>query len=165
MLFKRKKIRQEKIKETKQKMLELFKSNVDESDNYNLVYGYHREFVNEIEDFVYTSLVIGYDTTNLELVILSTDKNFSSANNIIKLTRKDFTKAIFSKNLEQYTIYLTSKKQDNITFSLITENYIDVDILAFIEQENEVEDFKDFYQDFKRKPRDKNKKKKKIEND
>ncbi|MBR3661359.1 MAG: hypothetical protein IKN63_05650 [Bacilli bacterium] len=160
MFFKRRKIKREKIEETKKKMLELFKNNIDNSDNYNLVYGYHKEFFNEIGDFIYTSLVIGYDLKNLELIIISTDKDFSRVQNIIRLTKKDFTKAIFSKNLEEYIIYFNKKKQDKISFSLITKNYIDIDILAFIEQESEVEDFKDFYQDFKRIPRFKRRKEK-----
>ena len=160
MFFKRKKIKQQKIKENKQKMRELFASNIEKSDNYNLVYGYNREFSKDVADYIYTSLIIGYDNDNWHLIILETDKDFLNVKNIIKLKKSDFSKATYNKNLEEYVIYLNRKKQDNIKFSLINENYIDIDILAFIEQEIEVEDFKDFYQEFKRKPRIKSKKNK-----
>jgi len=149
----------EKIKATKEKIKELFGSIIDNSDNYNLVYGYHREFSDNLEDYLYTSLIIGYDIDALELIIIETDKDFLEVSNIIKLKKSDFTKAIFNNNLDEYIIYLNKKKRDKICFSLISENYIDTDILAFIEQENEIEDFKDFYQEFKRKPRVKLKKK------
>lgn len=153
MLFKRKKIKLEKVEITKNKMRELFKNNVDNYEEYNLVYAYDRDFNTEINDYIYRSLILGYNEDSMNLIIIETDKDIDSVYNIIKLSKKDFTKAIYNKNLDEYIIYLNNKKNDKIEFSLINENYIDVDILAFIEQEREVEDFKDFFSEFKRKPR------------
>ncbi|MBQ8892392.1 MAG: hypothetical protein IJ068_05995 [Bacilli bacterium] len=153
MLFKRKKIRLEKIKHTKENIKKIFKENIEDYENYNLVYAYNREFDLEVNDYIYTSLILGYDTDNMRLIILEVDKEFQNVFNIIKLCKKDFTKAIYSKQMDEYIIYLNNKKSDKINFSLITENYIDTDILAFIEQSTEVDDFKDFYLDFKRKSR------------
>ena len=158
MLLKRKKIREEKVNKTKENMLEFFKNNMENYDKYNLVYGYNRDFSNEIMDYIYTSLVIGYDIENLELIIIETDKDFNEVFNITKLKRNNFTKAIYSPNLEEYRIYLSKKKKNCLKFNLVKENYIDIDILAFIEQEFEIEDFNDFYLEFKRKPHIKKKK-------
>ena len=153
MLFKRKKIRQQKVLETKEKMRELFLKNINDDYEYNLVYAYNRDFNLEIGDYTYTSLIIGYTEEQEKLIIIETDKDFKEAYNVLKITKKDFTKAIYNNNLDEYTLYLNKKKTNKIKFSLINENYIDIDILAFIEQEAEIEDFKDFYREFKRKPR------------
>ena len=157
MFFKRRKMKQERIKESKNKMLKLFKENVEEADNYKLVYGYSRIFSFELKDYIYKCLIIGYDINNLKLIIIETDKDFKKVNQITSLSKKDFTKAIYSSNLDEYIIYL-NKKKDNLKFSLIKENHIDIDILAYIEQDYEIEDFKDFYQEFKRKPKVRKKK-------
>ena len=153
MLFKRKKLKLEKINKTKENMQKIFSKNIKDFENYNLVYAYNREFDLELNDYTYTSLILGYDIDNMVLVILEVDKDLKEVFNIIKLTKKDFTKAVYSKQMDEYVIYLSNKKSDKINFSLITENYIDIDILAYIEQSSEVEDFKDFYLDFKRKKR------------
>ncbi len=160
MFFKRKKIKMEKVLETKEKMKKIFSKNIDDSENYNLLYAYNRDFNLEINDYVYTSLIIGYNQELEKLIIIETDKDLKESYNILKLTKKSFTKATYNKNLEECTIYLNNKKIDKIRFSLLEENYLDTDILAFIKQDDEVEDFKDFYMDFKRKPRLRQKEKK-----
>lgn len=159
MFFKRKKIKKEKVLETKQKMKDLFSKNINEEE-YNLVYAYNRDFNLEINDYTYTSLILGYNEDQDKLIIIETDKEFNNSYNLLKLTKKSFTKATYNKNLDEYTFYLNNKKINKIKFSLIEENYIDTDILAFIEQESEVEDFKDFFMEFKRKPRLRQKEKK-----
>ena len=153
MFFKRKKIKLEKIEITKNKMRELFKNNVDNYEEYNLVYAYDRDFNTDINDYIYRSLILGYNEEAMNLIIIETDKDIESVYNKIKLSKKDFTKAIYNKNLDEYVIYLNNKKTNKIEFSLINENYIDIDILAFIEQASEIEDFKDFFMEFKRKSR------------
>ena len=153
MFFKRKKIKLEKIEITKNKMRELFKNNVDNHEEYNLVYAYDRDFNTDINDYIYRSLILGYNEEAMNLIIIETDKDIESVYNKIKLSKKDFTKAIYNKNLDEYVIYLNNKKTNKIEFSLINENYIDIDILAFIEQASEIEDFKDFFMEFKRKSR------------
>ena len=152
-MFKRKKIKMEKVLETKRKMKELFLSKITDDKEYELVYGYNRDFNLEINDYAYTSLILGFNQEENKLIIIETDKDFSNAYNVIKINKKDFTKAIYNKNLDEYIMYLNKKKTNKIKFSLIEKNYLDVDILAFIEQVSEIEDFKDFFSEFKRKPR------------
>ena len=151
MFSKRKKNKIERINKTKEKMQDLFKKVIKQYKDYNLVYAYNRDFNLEINDYVYTSIVIGYNVDNMKLVIIETNKEFDEVYSILKLTRDDFTKASYNINLDEYVIYFGSKKNDKVRFSLISENYIDVDILAYIEQMTEIEDFKDFFQEFKRR--------------
>ena len=158
MFFKRKKMRLERIKKTKKSIQKIFSENIEDYENYSLIYGYNRDFDTTINDYIYTSLIIGYDNSKMKLIIMEVDKEFKEVYNIIKLTKKDFFKAVYNKSMDEYIIYLNSKKTDKINFSLIIENYIDVDILAYIEQSIEIEDFKDFYDEFKRKPRKKKEK-------
>ena len=153
MLFKRKKIKYEKVLETKQKMKELFSKTINDEKEYNLVYAYNRDFNLEINDYTYTSLILGFNEEDNKLIIIETDKDFTDTYNVLKITKKDFTKVIYNKNLDEYIMYLNKKKTNKIRFSLIEKNYLDIDILAFIEQSSEIEDFKDFYSEFKRKPR------------
>ena len=153
MFFKRKKMKIEKILETKRKMQELFSKTINDDKEYNLVYAYYRDFDLQINDYTYTSLILGYNEDENKLIIIETDKDFKNTYNTIKITKKDFTKAIHNKNLDEYIIYLNKKKTNKIKFSLIEKNYLDIDILAFIEQLDEVENFKDFFSEFKRKPR------------
>ena len=153
MLFKRKKLKLEKINNTKESIKKIFEDNIEDSFNYNLIYAYNRDFDLKISDYIYTSIILGYDVDNMKLIIMEVDKDFTEVFNIIKLGKKDFTKAVYSKTMDEYIIYLNNKKTDKINFSLINENYLDTDILAYIEQSAEIEDFKDFYTDFKRKPR------------
>ena len=160
MFFKRKKIKIEKVLETKRKIKELFYKNIETEEEYKLLYAYNRDFNLEIGDYTYTSLILGYNEELEKLIIIETDKDLKEIYNTLKLTKKSFTKATYNKNLDECTIYLINKKNNKIRFSLLEENYLDTDILAFIEQESEVDSFKDFYMEFKRKPRLRQKEKK-----
>ena len=160
MFFKRKKLKKQKVLETKKQMKDLFYKKISDEIEYNLVYAYNRDFNVDLNDYTYTSLILGYNEDLEKLIIIETDKDFSNSYNILKLTKKNFTKAIYNKNLDEYTIYLNNKKTNKIRFSLIEENYLDKDILAFIKQVSEVEDFKDFFNEFKRKPHLRQKEKK-----
>ena len=160
MFFKRKKLKKQKVLETKKQMKDLFYKKISDEIEYNLVYAYNRDFNVDLNDYTYTSLILGYNEDLEKLIIIETDKDFNNSYNILKLTKKNFTKAIYNKNLDEYTIYLNNKKTNKIRFSLIEENYLDTDILAFIKQVSEVEDFKDFFNEFKRKPHLRQKEKK-----
>ena len=149
MLFNKKKLREEKIKFTKEKMQKLFKDTIHDND-YSLVYGYNRDFDNKLGDYTYTSLIIAYNEKDMNLIIIETNKEIDEAYNVIKLTRDDLKKASVN-SLDEYIIYLNNKQKSKLKFSLLDKNYIDIDILAYIEQSEEIEYFRDFFIDFKRK--------------
>ena len=153
-LFKRKKIRQEKVKKTKEKMKELFINSIDDNENYELIYAYNTNLKHgkRIEEYIYNSFIIGYRLDDMSLIIIDTDKYFNESKKITKLKREDFKRATCNKGLNTYTIYFSDKKNDFFEFSPIIKNYEDEDILAFIEQEIEIDDFYEFFIEFKRKP-------------
>ena len=151
MLFKKRKKREEKVLETKKKMQELFSQEIEDSDSYNLIYAYNQVFNPKINDYTYNSMVLGYKDDNV-LVILETDKELKDIYSVRKITKENFKKATHNIRNDTYTIYLDNKKKDKIKFITVEKNYIDVDILAFIEQEIEVEEFKEFFQEFRIKP-------------
>ena len=61
---------------------------------------------------------------------------------------------------KNYHIFFCKPTLTDFVMGNVLKNYEDEDLLAFINQEDEVEDFKDFFIEFKRKPYVREKKKK-----
>lgn len=150
-MFNKRKLRKEQDKKTKLKMKELFENNIEDfDDNYRLLYGYSMSLNQKTSTYIYTSLVIAYNEFDMKLIILETDKDFKDVTRIIKLKKNSFKKAEYNKGIARFKIYLSDKKNEIIEFYLIDKNFED-DILSFINQEDDIEDFEDFFNDFKRK--------------
>lgn len=150
-MFNKRKLRKEQDKKTKLKMKELFENNIEDfDDNYRLLYGYSMSLNQKTSTYIYTSLVIAYNEFDMKLIILETDKDFKDVTRIIKLKKNSFKKAEYNKSMVRFKIYLSDKKNEIIEFYLIDKNFED-DILSFINQEDDIEDFEDFFNDFKRK--------------
>ena len=150
MFFNKKKMRKEKVKETKEKMKTLFEKKVKDFENYKLLYGYKETL--ERNGYTYQSKIIAYREDDLTIIILDTDKDFKKVKHLKKYKKGEFKKASYSKGKDLYTIEKTELKSDKEEFTLISKNYEDEDLIAFISQEDEIEDFKEFFQEFKHKP-------------
>ena len=150
IFFRKKKIREQKVKETKLKIHELFEKKVKDFENYNLLYGYTTTL--EKNGYSYQSKIIAYREEDMSLIILDTDKDFKKVMHIHKYKKGEFKKASYSKSKDLYSIEKSELKSDKEQFILVLNNYEDEDLLAIIEQEDEIEDFKEFFIEFKRKP-------------
>ena len=73
MLFKNRKLRNDKIEENKYKMRRLFSDKVEDSEDYNLILAYSTYFNPTIKDYTYNNLILGYKNDDT-LVILETNK-------------------------------------------------------------------------------------------
>lgn len=153
ILFKKRKLRLKKVEETKEKMHELFNKKIKDNENYNLLYGY----ATTLQDFgyVYQSKIIAYREEDMTLLILDVDKDFKKVQNLKKYKQGEFKKGYYNKSKDTYYIEKTDLKSDREKFILIDKNYGDEDILAIINQEDDIEDFIDFFLEFKRKIRSK----------
>ncbi len=151
----KKKEKEKEILKTKDKMLNLFKNTITDYQDYKILYAYNSYLENG--SYKYQSLIIAYRQSDFSLIIIETDKNFKESFNTITLKRGDFSKSSYSKNTNTYRFYVDD---DPIIFSIIDKNYKDTDILALIDQEIEMDDFYEFYIDFKKKPRLRKRKKK-----
>ena len=158
IFFRKRKIREQKIKETKLKMQNLFEKKVKDFENYKLLYGYTTTL--EKNGYTYQSKIIAYREEDMSLIILDTDKDFKKVMHIHKFKKGEFHKASYSKTKDIYSIEKSELKSDKEQFIIIFKNYEDEDLLAFIDQEDEVEEFKDFFIEFKKKPHLLQKKKK-----
>lgn len=140
--------REKKSQQTKNLMKELFINNIHDNENYNLLYAYNSYI--EKNEYIYISYIIGYRESDMSLIVANTDNKLTKISKVIKYENEKIEKATYSKSKNLYTIYNPNKK-DLISFIPVIKNYEDDDILAFIEQEEEIEDFKDFFSEFKRK--------------
>lgn len=152
IFFKKRKERKEKSLKTKELMKKLFTDNVSDNDGYKLIYAYYSYLTkkNNIEDYYYDSMVVGYRESDMSIIVLNTNKEFTTVFKNTKYIKDKIEKASYSPSKDLYTIYKTNKKS-LISFTPIAKNFDDGDILAVIEQEDELEDFKDFFGDFKKK--------------
>ena len=151
LFFKKRKIREQKVNETKEKMKTLFEKKVKDYENYNLLYGYKE--ILEKNGYTYQSKIIAYREEDMTIIVLDTDKDFKKVMHLRKYKKGDFKKASYSKTKDTYFIEKTELKSDKEEFILVLKNYEDEDLIAFINQENEIENFKDFFAIFKVKPR------------
>ena len=149
LFFKKRKIRKLKIKETKEKMQELFLKKVKDNENYKLIYGYTTNLENN--GYTYQNKIIAYRNEDMSLIVLYTDKEFKQAKRLFKFKRGNFKSASYSKVKDQYSIKKSELKSDKEEFTIILKNYEDEDIFAIINQEEEIEDFKEFFSEFKRR--------------
>ena len=146
---KKRKLIDKQIEETKNKMQDLFIKKVKDNDNYHLLYAYTTTL--EKYGYVYYSKIIAYREDDMSLLVLDTDKDFKKVQQVKKYKRGEFRKAGYNKSKEKYFIeksYLKSKREE---FIIIEKNYDDDDILAIINQEDELDDFLDFFLEFKRR--------------
>ena len=150
-LFKKRKLRIIQIEETKRKMKELFDKKVKDNENYNLLYAYTTNL--EQYGYIYQSKIIAYRVEDLSLIILDTDKDFKKVQQLKKYKRGEFRKAGYNKVKDTYYIEKNELKTAREEFILISKNYYDDDILAIINQEDNIDDFMDFFMEFKRKIR------------
>ena len=157
LFFKKRKIREQKIKETKEKMQKLFSKKVKDFENYHLLYGYTTNL--EKNGYTYQSKIIAYREDDMSIIVLYTDKDFKKVMHLRKFKKGDFKKASYSKVKDTYCIEKSELKSDREEFVIVLKNYDDEDLLAFINQEDEIDDFKDFFIDFKKKVNTYNKKK------
>ena len=149
MLFKKRKLRNNKIEENKFKMRRLFSKEIDDSDTYNLILAYSTFFNPKIKDYTYNNLILGYKNDDT-LVVMETNKELSDVYSIRVIDKNSFKKASYNLSQELFKIYFSNK--ECLKFTLIEKNYIDVDLLPLIEQEIEVDEFKDFFFEFRIKP-------------
>lgn len=147
--LKRKKIRKQKVNETKEKMRELFLKKVKDFEGYKLLYGYSTTL--EKNGYSYQNKVIAYRKEDMTLIVLYTDKDFKKSKHLFKFKKGEFKSASYSKVKDLYSIRKSELKSDKEEFTIILENYEDEDLLAFIDQKDEIEDFEDFFMDFKKK--------------
>ena len=147
--FNKRKLRMKKVEENKQKMYDLFVKKIKDSENYNLLYGYTTT-LNQY-GYSYQSKIIAYREKDMSLIVLDTDKDFKKAQNFKKYKQGQFKKAYYNKSTDTYYIEKTDLKSDREKFIIIDKNYDDEDIVAIINQEDELEDFIDFFLEFKRK--------------
>ena len=149
ILFKKRKLRVKKLEETKQKMKELFEKKVKDFENYNLLYGYTATL--ESYGYIYQSKIIAYREKDMTLIVLDTDKDFKKVYNLKKFKRGEFKRASYNKVKDTYYIEKNELKSSREKFIIIDKNYEDDDILAFINQEDDIDDFIDFFLEFKRR--------------
>jgi len=149
ILFKNRKLKAKKSKEVKEAMEKLFQKVVKDYHDYNLIYAYDTSI--GINGYVYQNKIVGYRIQDMSIIIIDCDHAFQKAFKTVRIFKNKIAKATYNKNLDFCTIYKSFKKEDIFRFYLVTKNYKDEDILAFIEQEIEVEEFRDFYFEFKRK--------------
>ena len=154
--FKKKKIRNQKINETKEKMKELFLKKVKDYDGYQLLYGYSA--ILEKNGYSYQNKIIAYRLSDMSLIVLYTDKDFTKAKHLYKFKKGVFKSASYSKVKDVYSIRKSELKSDKEEFTIVLENYEDEDVLAFINQEDSIDEFNDFFMEFKKKVVEKNKK-------
>ena len=147
--LKKRRIREQKINETKEKMRELFSKKVKDSDNYNLLYAYTTSL--EKNGYVYQSKIIGYYNDSMTMIILYTDKDFKKVKHLCKFKTGEFKKASYSKAKDIYSIEKSDLKSDREEFTIVLKNYDDEDLLAYINQEDQIEDFNEFFTNFKKK--------------
>ena len=154
--LKKKKIRNQKINETKEKMKELFLKKVKDSENYKLLYGYST--ILEKNGYSYQNKIIAYRDSDMSLIVLYTDNDFKKAKHLFKFKKGEFISASYSKVKDIYSIRKSELKSDKEEFTIVLKNYDDEDLLAYINQEDCIDDFNDFFMDFKRKTLNKKKK-------
>lgn len=151
--FKKKKLRLIKVSETKKNMLDLFNKKVKDNENYSLLYGYTP--ILDKNGYVYQNKIIAYREEDMTLLVLETDKDFKKVQNLKKYKQGEFKKANYNKSKDTYYIEKNDLKSDREKFIIIDKNYGDEDILAIINQEDDIDDFMDFFLEFKRKTRSK----------
>ena len=149
ILFKNKKLNDKKIKETKESMQKLFQKVVKDCRDYKLIYAYDTSI--GVNGYIYQNKIIGYRPQDMSIIMIDCDPTFQKSFKATKFFKTKITKATYNNSLDFCTIYKSFKKEDIFRFYLVTKNYKDEDILPFIEQESEIEEFKDFYFEFKRK--------------
>lgn len=159
--FKKRIKRIEIIEENKQKMHDIFEKKVKDYENYKLLYGYTATL--EKYGYVYQSKIIAYRDQDMTLIVLNVDKDFKKVQSLKKYKRGEFKKASYNKVKDTYYIEKTDLKSDREKFIIINKNYEDEDIIAIINQEDELDDFIDFFLEFKRKIRKKRETNNKVE--
>ena len=152
-LFKKRREREEKSNKTKELIKDLFVNNVLDNQDYKLIYAY-KSFLDSKNNqgYLYDSFIIGYREKDMSLIVLNVNKEINKVLKNTKYVKGKIEKASYSKTQDLYTIYKTNKKSF-ISFTPIIKNYNDEDILAIINQEEEIVDFKEFFYEFKKKPR------------
>lgn len=151
VFFKKRKLRLKKIEETKQKMQALFVKKIKDNENYNLLYAYTTSL--DSVGYTYQNKIIAYRVTDMTLIVIDTDKDFKKAQNLKKFKQGEFKKASYNNSRDTYYIEKNDLKSDRENFIIIDKNYGDEDILAIINQEDDINDFMDFFLEFKRKTR------------
>lgn len=151
--FKKNKLRKKQVEETKQKMRELFEKKIKDCENYNLLYAYTATL--DKYEYKYQGKIIAYREDDMTLIVLDTDREFKKAQNFKKYKQGEFKKASYNKKNDTYYIEKNDLKNNCENFIIIDKNYNDENILAIINQEDEIDDFIDFFLEFKRKIRKK----------
>ena len=146
--LKKKKIRNQKINETKEKMKELFLKKVKDYEDYQLLYGYST--ILEKNGYSYQNKIIAYRVSDMSLIVLYTDKDFTKAKHLFKFKKGGFKSASYSKVKDIYSIRRSELKSDKEEFTIVLKNYEDEDVLAYINQEDCIDDFNDFFMEFKK---------------
>lgn len=146
--LKKKKIRNQKINETKEKMKELFLKKVKDYEDYQLLYGYST--ILEKNGYSYQNKIIAYRVSDMSLIVLYTDKDFTKAKHLFKFKKSSFKSASYSKVKDIYSIRRSELKSDKEEFTIVLKNYEDEDVLAYINQEDCIDDFNDFFMEFKK---------------
>ncbi len=146
--LKKKKIRNQKINETKEKMKELFLKKVKDYEDYQLLYGYSA--ILEKNGYSYQNKIIAYRLSDMSLIVLYTDKEFTKAKRLFKFKKAGFKNASYSRVKDIYSIRKSELKSDKEEFTIVLKNYEDEDVLAIINQEDCIDDFNDFFMEFKK---------------
>ena len=154
-LLHRKRFDKEKNIETKNKMQKLFSKEIKKASDYKLLYGYNVSEYHTTKKhekvLKYQNYVLGYRESDMSIIILETTKEFDGCIKKYAFNRQDLLKTIYKSGPDYYFFELP---KEDIYFYLIPENK-DEDIFAYINQEDEIYDFKEFFDDFRRKPRKK----------
>ncbi len=150
-LLRRKKFDQEKDLETKNKIKELFCKKIKKGKEYKLLYGYNIEEYHTAKKhekvLKYKNYILGYRENDMSIVIIETDKEFTECLKKYSFNRQDLLKTSYKNGANYY--YFSLPKED-IYFYLIDENKDD-DIFAYINQEDEIYEFQEFFEEFRRK--------------
>lgn len=137
-----------------EKMHELFKREVENAEEYTLVYGLIEDvkvsnyIIFKKRTYTYTNLVIGYKNGNdQEIVFIKTTPEFDTVTEKLAYRRADIKKAYKIPMVNTLCVY--KDKKDYIQFE-VKPNYKKTDYNPEVSQSEECNAFKSFFETFKK---------------
>ncbi len=152
--FWKKEMGQEKSDQNKALMKALFSKTVDDSDSYQVVYGFSLDIartnylVMSKTTYQYASLIIGYRSSDMSIVLLQTTPELEGCSEPQYFKRDEIKKAKIT--MGEYTIYHQGGMMAGYTqFSVAAEN--DENFLVYCHQDEEATQFHNFWKEYCKK--------------